>query len=89
VRAVARELGSACHGIVVIALEEGVGVVQEARVARVLHRRETAARHVPALDRDRPQPGLAETGLQDQGVVAGAENDPVVVRHGYSRPSRR
>ena len=75
------------------ALEEGVGVVQEARMARVLERREPAAGDGLALDGQHLQPGLAEIGLQDQPVVAGADDDPVVdaviCQRAYSMPSRR
>ena len=45
-------------------------------MARVLHRRETAARDGGARAQIVLQPGLAEIGLQDQAVVAGAEMMP-------------
>ena len=60
------------------ALEEGVGVVQEAGVARILERAQAAAGDGAALDRHRLQAGHAEIGLQDHPVVAGAEDDAVV-----------
>ena len=78
------------------ALEEGVRVVQKARMARVFQRCQPAAGHRLALDRQHLEPGLAEIGLQDQAVVAGAEDDAVVGRRPsgarvprYSMPSRR
>ena len=46
------------------ALEEGVGVVQEAGMARVFHRGQSAARDLPPIDRQCLQAGLAEIGLQ-------------------------
>jgi hypothetical protein len=60
------------------ALEEGVRVVQEAGMARVLERGEAAAGHVLALEGEHLEAGLAQVGLQDQPVVAGAEDDSVV-----------
>ena len=60
------------------ALEEGVGVVQEAGMARVFQRAQSAARDRPAIDRQRLQAGLAEIGLQDEAVVPGAEDDAVI-----------
>ena len=47
-------------------------------MARVLERGEAAAGDVLALERQHLEPGLAEIGLQDQTVVAGAEDDSVV-----------
>ena len=63
------------------AQKEGVGVVQEAGMARVFERAQSAAHDRRALDRKRLEAGLAEIGLQDQRVVAGAENDAVVGHH--------
>jgi hypothetical protein len=60
------------------ALEEGMGVVEKARMARVFQGCEAAAGHGLALDRQHLQPGLAEIGLQDHPVVACAEDDAVV-----------
>ena len=66
------------------ALEERVGVVQESRVARVFQGGEPTARHRLALKRECLEPGLAQVGLQDQPVVAGTEDDPVVsIAHAY------
>ena len=72
------------------ALEEGMRVVQKARIARILDGREPAAGDRAAIDRKRLQPGLAEIGLQDEAVVARADDDAVVVVIAlYSMPSRR
>ena len=60
------------------ALEEGVGVVQEAGMARVFQRAQSAARDRTAIDRQRLEAGLAEIGLQDEAVVPGTEDDRVV-----------
>ncbi len=60
------------------ALEEGVRVVQEARMPRVLERGEAAAGDVLALERQHLEARLAKVGLQDQTIVPGAENDSVV-----------
>ena len=61
------------------AVEEGVDVVAEAGEARVLDRREAAARLVPPLEAQDAQSGLAEVGLEHEAVVARPENDPVEV----------
>ena len=67
------------------ALEEGVGVVQEAGMARVFQRAQSAARDRAAIDRQRLEAGLAEIGLQDEAVVSGTEDDGVVGGgHGFS-----
>ena len=68
-------------------VEEGMDVVEEAREARVFDGREAAARHVAPLEAEHLEPGPAEVGLQDEAVVTGAEDDPVVVA-GSSRAGR-
>ena len=63
-------------------LEERVRVVQEAGLARVFERGETAAGDRCTIDGQHPQSGLAEIGRQDQRVVPGAKDDAVVVACG-------
>ncbi len=55
-------------------------------MAGVFERAQSAAHDRRALDRERFEAGPAEVGLQDQRVVAGAENDAVVElsHRGYS-----
>jgi hypothetical protein len=69
------------------AQEEGVGVVEEAGVPRILHGAQSAARHRAALDRQGLHPGLAEIGLQDEPVMPRAKNDRVVGGHAFAPPS--
>ena len=69
------------------ALEEGVRVVQKARMTRIFERGEAPARHRLAVDRQHLHPGLAEIGLQDHSVVARTQNDAVVDRCPPSSPS--
>ena len=71
------------------ALEERVGVVQEAGMARVFERREAAAGDTLALDGEHLEPGLAEIGRQNEPVVSGPEDDAVVGHHSTPIPSRR
>jgi hypothetical protein len=68
------------------ALEEGMGIVEEARAARIFHGRKAAARDVTAIDRKHFQTGLAEIGLQHERVVTRAEDDAVP---SHSMPSSR
>ena len=73
-------------------VEEGMGVVEEARELRIFHGSEATARRVAPLEADHLEPGTREVRLQDQGVVTGAEQDPVVFlahRPGRSRSERR
>ena len=60
-------------------LEERVGVVQKAGLARVFERGETAAGDRSTIDGQHPEPGLAKVARQDQRVVPGAKDDAVVV----------
>ena len=57
---------------------EGVGVVQESRVARAFQGCEPGAGRVAPFDCEHFEPGLAEVGLKDQAVVPGAQDDAVV-----------
>ncbi|HBY96925.1 MAG: hypothetical protein M5U01_05200 [Ardenticatenaceae bacterium] len=61
------------------AMVERVGVVEEPWMAGILHGREAPARRVSPFEAEHFQPGLAQIGLQDQTVVAGPENDTVVL----------
>ena len=61
-------------------LEERMRVVQEAGLARVFDRREAAARDRRTIDGQHPEPGPAEIGRQDERVMAGADDDAVVVQ---------
>ena len=60
-------------------LKERVGVVQKARMPRVLERGEAAARDRRPVDRQHAETSLAEVRRQDQGVVTGTKDDGVVV----------
>src|SRR5262249_6588729 len=60
-------------------MEERVHVVEEAGEAWVLDRRKAASRLVPALEAHGPKARPPEVGLQNEAVVAGAEEDAVVV----------
>jgi hypothetical protein len=59
-------------------MEEGVRVVEEAREPGVLDGRQAAAGHGGAVDRQAAEAGAAQVGLEDEGVVPGAEEDGVV-----------
>ena len=61
-------------------VEERMGIVPEAREARVLHRGQPASGHEGPVQAQDAQAAAREVGLQHQGVVAGAENDAVLLR---------
>src|SRR6185436_7326768 len=63
------------------AVVERVRIVEEARLPGVFHRGQAASGHVPPLQTQDLQARAAEIGLEDEAVVARAEDDPVVV-HG-------
>src|SRR6185503_15072302 len=69
-------------------MEEGVGIVQEARVPFVLDGGEPAAGHVAPLEAQDLQPRPAEVVLEHEAVVSRAEDDPVVLgRYGPASAS--
>ena len=51
--------------------------------------RKPATGDMATLDAQRLQPGLAEIGLQDEAIVARADDDAVILGHGHSMPSSR
>ena len=59
------------------AQEEGVGIVDQPRMKRILCCSEAAAGLAPALDRQGLQPGARQIGLQDQAVMARPQDDGV------------
>ena len=71
------------------ALEEAVGVVAKARVARVVYGLQPAADERPAFDRQHLEPSARGIGLEDQPVMPAAEDDSVIVGHGSAAPQRR
>ena len=62
-------------------MEKRVRVMDEARQPRVLERAEAAAGFRGAIERERAQAAAGEIGLSDEGVVARAEEEGVVMRH--------
>ena len=63
------------------AVEKGMRVVRETRQARIFQRAQSAARCGRAVEGERAQAAAGEVSLGDEGVVAGAEEDCVVVGH--------
>jgi hypothetical protein len=61
------------------AQEDRVGVVADVRQQRVGVAHERSARSVETLDGENLQPRPAEIGLEDEAVVTGAQDDPVVL----------
>ncbi len=64
-----------------------MGIVPEAREARVFHGGQPASGHDRPVQAQDPQAATREVGLQHQGVVAGAKNDAVPIsahRHSSS-----
>ena len=59
------------------AQEEGVGVVDQPRMKRILQHGEAAAGLAPALDRQGIEPGARQVSLQDQTVMARSQDDGV------------
>ena len=57
-----------------------MGIVPEAGEARVLDRGQPASGHHGPVQAQDPQAATRKVGLQHQGVVAGAEDDAVVLR---------
>src|SRR5947208_13158955 len=59
--------------------------------ARIVECHQSAPRNWGAVHRERPEPAAREVSLQDQSVVAGAQNDAVKGRahHGITCRSNR
>ncbi len=68
------------------AMEKRVRIMQKPRQARILDRGETAAGRVRAIDAQHAQPAAAQVGLQNEGVVPGAEDDAVVSHYRPTLP---
>src|SRR5215472_7341699 len=71
--------GHRCDGT----MKKGMGVMQEAREARVLLRRQAASRRTGPIERKNFEPAAREVGLENQGVVSSSENDAIIlITHG-------
>jgi len=66
-------------------MKEGVGIVQESRMARLFDGDEAGARRFALFQAERFQPGSAGIGLQHQAIVSCSKQDTIVIVRGHAR----